>query len=75
VPKESAASIHYYKIELQGKDKIPAFWLGAFFKPHALISVLKQEAIKNHIEKTGNVDNVVFHTEVTQRDKDHVSIE
>ena len=50
-----------------------AYWLGAFFNPHALVSVLKQEAIRNHIEKSGNVDNIVFHTEVTQRDKDHVS--
>ena len=37
------------------------------------MSALKQEAIKNHVEKSGNVDNVVFHIEVTQRDKDHVS--
>lgn len=51
-----------------------AYWLGAFFRPRALIAVLKQEAIKAHIEKSGNVDNIVFHTEVTQRDKDHVSI-
>nr|CAB3238692.1 dynein heavy chain 8, axonemal-like [Phallusia mammillata] len=63
---------HFERILAVGKDKMPAFWLGAFFKPRALIAVLKQEAIKAHIEKSGNVDNVVFHTEVTQRDKDHL---
>ena len=52
---------------------MPAYWLGAFFNPHGLVSTLKQEAIRNHIEKSGNVDSIVFHTEVTQREKDHVS--
>ncbi|CAK8694917.1 unnamed protein product [Clavelina lepadiformis] len=63
---------HFERILAVGKDKIAAYWLGAFFNPHALVSALKQEGIKNHVEKSGNVDNVVFHIEVTQRDKDHL---
>lgn len=52
---------------------MPVYWLGAFRNPKGLLSVLKQEAIRRYSERTGNVDSIEFKTEITQRDKDHVS--
>ena len=57
----------------QGREKMPAYWLGAFFKPRALLSVFKQEAYKQHTtDRSGNIDTIAFQTELTARDKDHV---
>ena len=53
---------------------MPAYWLGAFFNPRALLSSFKQEAYRQHtIDRSGNIENIVFQTELTARDKDHVS--
>ncbi|XP_077973667.1 uncharacterized protein LOC120348568 isoform X2 [Styela clava] len=65
-------SAHLERILMLGRDKVAAYWLGAFFNPHALMSIFKQEAVKNHLEKYGSVDNIVVQTEITQRDKDHL---
>ena len=54
---------------------MPAYWLGAFFYPRGLLSLLKQESYKHHAgDRSGNFDQYVFQTEITARDKDHVSI-
>ena len=53
---------------------MPAYWLGAFFNPRGLLALVKQEAMKNFSgERSGNFEQFVFQTEVTSRDKDHVS--
>lgn len=65
-------SSHLERILILGRDKMAAYWLGAFFNPHALMAIFKQEAVKNHLDKTGSVDNIVIQTEITQRDKDHL---
>lgn len=57
----------------QGREKMPTYWLGAFHNPKGLLSLLKQEAIRRYSERTGNAESVVFKTEITQRDKEHVS--
>ena len=52
---------------------MPAYWLGAFFNPRGLLAQLKQETCR-HIggDRSGTMEQVVFQTEVTARDKDHV---
>jgi len=53
---------------------MPAYWLGAFFNPRGLLALMKQEYIKQYSnERSGNFEQFVFQTEVTSRDKDHVS--
>ena len=55
---------------------MPAYWLGAFFYPRGLLALLKQDAYRHHNQdRSGNIDNFVFQTEITARDKDHVSAE
>ncbi|XP_075124385.1 uncharacterized protein LOC142197756 [Leptodactylus fuscus] len=63
---------HFEKILQLGREKMPIYWLGAFHNPKGLLSVLKQEAIRRYSERTGNVDSVVFKTEITQRDREHI---
>lgn len=31
----------------QGRDKVPAYWLGAFFNPRRFLSIIKQVQKKN----------------------------
>ncbi len=63
-----------YKLLLQGREKMPAYWLGAFFYPRGLLALLKQECYRHHgHDRTGNIEPFVFQTEITARDKDHVS--
>lgn len=53
---------------------MPAYWLGAFFNPKGLLALLKQEAMAHHASDRGsNFEQFVFQTEITSRDKDHVS--
>jgi dynein heavy chain len=59
---------------LQGREKMPAYWLGAFYFPRGLLALLKQDAYRHHNQdRSGNIDTFVFQTEITSRDKDHVS--
>ena len=54
---------------------MPAYWLGAFFNPRGLLALLKQDAYRHHgTDRSGNIEQYVFQTEITARDKDHVSI-
>ena len=56
----------------QGREKCPAYWLGGFYNPRGLLACLKQELLKNYSEAAGQVEQLVFRTEITGRDKDHV---
>ena len=59
----------------QGREKMPAYWLGAFFNPRGLLALMKQEYTKHFSgDRSGNFEQFVFQTEVTSRDKDHVSV-
>lgn len=54
---------------------MPAYWLGAFFNPRGLLALLKQESMKQFsADRSGNFEQFTFQTEVTSRDKDHVSV-
>ncbi|XP_059166583.1 dynein axonemal heavy chain 8-like [Physella acuta] len=64
---------HFEKILSLGRDKMPAYWLGAFFNPRGLLSLMKQDSIRNFgNDKLGNFELFTFQTEVTSRDKDHL---
>ena len=65
---------YHFSEYLQGRDKMPAYWLGAFFCPQALLAMLKQDRYRQYCsDRSGNFDQLVFQTELTARDKDHVS--
>lgn len=65
---------HFEKILILGREKMPAYWLGAFFNPRGLLALMKQDYIKQYSgDRSGNFEQFVFQTEVTSRDKDHVS--
>jgi len=54
---------------------MPAYWLGAFFNPRGLLALMKQDYIRQYSsDRSGNFEQFVFQTEVTSRDKDHVSV-
>jgi len=58
-------------LQLQSKRQAAAvFWLGAFIRPQALLSLLYQEALKT---VSGSSERLILHAEVTLREKDHVS--
>ncbi|CAL1527205.1 unnamed protein product [Lymnaea stagnalis] len=64
---------HFEKILSLGREKMPAYWLGAFFNPRGLLSIIKQESGRNYSnDKLGNFELFTFQTEVTSRDKDHL---
>ncbi|KAJ1151043.1 hypothetical protein NDU88_003830 [Pleurodeles waltl] len=63
---------HFEKILHLGREKMPSYWMGAFRNPKGLLSVLKQETIRQYSERTCNAEPIVFKTEITQRDKDHI---
>ncbi|XP_076466964.1 uncharacterized protein LOC143298129 [Babylonia areolata] len=64
---------HFERILSLGREKMPAYWLGAFFNPRGLLALLKQESIRSFSgDRSGNFEQFVFQTEVTSRDKDHL---
>ncbi|KAK3577475.1 hypothetical protein CHS0354_032326 [Potamilus streckersoni] len=64
---------HFEKILVLGREKMPAYWLGAFFNPRGLLALMKQECIRQFCgDRSGNFEQFVFQTEVTSRDKDHL---
>ncbi|XP_048577711.1 dynein axonemal heavy chain 8 isoform X3 [Nematostella vectensis] len=63
---------HIDRIVVQGRDRVPAYWLGAFFNPRRLLSIVKQEAVRNAESKASGTEPFVFLTEITGRDKDHL---
>ncbi|XP_077977225.1 dynein axonemal heavy chain 8-like isoform X3 [Glandiceps talaboti] len=63
---------HFERILVLGRDKFPAFWLGAFFYPKNILALMKQDAMRVYGTQTSQVEPFVFQTEITARDKDHV---
>lgn len=63
---------HIDRIIVQGREKVPAYWLGAFFNPRRFLSIIKQEAVRNSEGKPSATEPFVFQTEITGRDKDHL---
>ncbi|XP_070568705.1 dynein axonemal heavy chain 5-like isoform X4 [Ptychodera flava] len=63
---------HFERILVLGREKFPAFWLGAFFYPKAILAMMKQDAMRIYGSQTSQVEQFVFQTEITARDKDHV---
>ena len=58
----------------QGRDKMPAYWLGAFSNPSALFALLRLESYKSSSNSNNcNFEMIPLQTEITARDKDHVS--
>lgn len=58
----------------KGREKTPAFNLGAFYHPEGLLSLFKFETIKNknQSDDVGCVEPMIFQSEMTSRDKEHV---
>jgi dynein heavy chain len=66
---------HYERILALGREKMPAYWLGAFFHPRGLLSLLIQDCCRyqtTNARSGGSLESYVFQTELTQRDKDHI---
>ena len=72
----SARFQHIDKCLTVGKEKMPAYNLSAFFNPKALLSLFKFEMIKhkNANDETGCVEPILFQTDMTSRDKEHVCL-
>lgn len=58
----------------KGRERNPAFNLSAFYNPQVLLSLFKLETIrtKNQVDDTCCIESLVFQTEMTARDKEHV---
>ncbi len=54
---------------------MPAYNLSVFYNPQELLALFKHEFIKskNQNDEVGCIENLVFQSEMTSRDKDHVS--
>ncbi|XP_025098007.1 LOW QUALITY PROTEIN: dynein gamma chain, flagellar outer arm-like [Pomacea canaliculata] len=64
---------HFERILSLGRERMPFYWLGAFFNPRGLLALIKQESIRNFAgDRSGYFEQFVFQTEVTARDKDHL---
>ncbi|XP_051780690.1 uncharacterized protein LOC114649411 [Erpetoichthys calabaricus] len=64
--------LHFEKILQLGQEKMPTYWLGAFKNPKGLLGIFKQQCVRQHAERTGTVEPMVFQTVITQRDKEHM---
>jgi len=60
------------RILYQGKEKIPAYWLAAFFNPKRVLAVVMQQSIRQYQMHNVVTEQFVFRTEITGRDKDHL---
>jgi len=63
---------HMERILYQGKEKIPAYWLAAFFNPKRVLAVVMQQSIRQYQMHNVVTEQFVFRTEITGRDKDHL---
>ncbi|BFZ10055.1 hypothetical protein BsWGS_13094 [Bradybaena similaris] len=64
---------HFERILTLGREKMPAYWLGAFFNPRGLLALLKQDSVRNYAtDRPGAFELFTFQTEYTTRDKDHL---
>ncbi len=53
---------------------MPAYNLSVFYNPQELLAIFKHEFLrtKNMTDEIGCVENIVFQSEMTSRDKDHL---
>ncbi len=65
---------HIEKCLNMGREKMPAYNLSVFYNPQNLLALFKYETMKNRnsADETGCVESIVFQTEMTSRDKEHV---
>lgn len=63
---------HIDRIIVQSRERVPAYWLGAFFNPRRFLSIIKQEAVRNYEGRVSGTEPFVYQTEITGRDKDHL---
>jgi hypothetical protein len=58
----------------KGRDKSPGYNLSAFYWPQALLSLFKMETFRqrNQNEENPCLESLVFQSEMTARDKEHV---
>lgn len=62
-------------VYFQPRSKVPVWTLGQFFRPQALIAILKQDYIRNHCgDRSGYFDQIVVNSDITPRDVGHVCI-
>ncbi|XP_052089132.1 uncharacterized protein LOC127725852 isoform X10 [Mytilus californianus] len=55
------------------RSKVPVWTLGQFFRPQALIAILKQDYIRNHCgDRSGYFDQIVVNSDITPRDVGHI---
>jgi hypothetical protein len=59
----------------KGREKNPGYNLSAFYWPQALLSLFKMETFRqrNQNEENPLLEMLVFQSEMTARDKEHVS--
>jgi len=64
---------HIEKVLLLGRDRMPGYWLAAFFNPKRLLTVIIQDSIQNSsCFSGGDKLSYIVKTEITSRDKDHL---
>ncbi|KDO17449.1 hypothetical protein SPRG_17131, partial [Saprolegnia parasitica CBS 223.65] len=51
------------------KTKPNTFWLTGFFNPQGFLTAMRQEVTRHHVNDKWALDDVVYHTEVTEYEK------
>ncbi|OQR97844.1 dynein heavy chain, outer arm [Achlya hypogyna] len=51
------------------KAKPNTFWLTGFFNPQGFLTAMRQEVTRHHVNDKWALDDVVYHTEVTEYEK------
>ncbi|GAB1604755.1 dynein axonemal heavy chain 5 isoform X2 [Argonauta hians] len=62
-------SVFFEKIIHLGREKMPSYWLGAFFRPKMFLSIFRREFISKLCIENNDYETV---TVITGRDKDHI---
>ena len=58
---------------LQGRERVPCLWISIFYNPEGLLGSVMHEAVQGCEAPPTNFEEFNFQTEITNRDKDHVS--
>jgi dynein heavy chain len=62
---------HYQMWNWVQKERPPSFWLTGFFNPQGFLTAMKQEVTRKHKADKWALDDVVYHTEVTDYNGEH----